>query len=185
MNLEQIARRLIVPRLEDLPYWTSPPIQFVYEQTVPVALGAFDWPRLDNANPPALFTPDRSLVDNALYYFRNISLAADISELDFEANIVTTPRFYPYLTADGKTTVLFREPIVMNKFYQDYEYRYIWLRSKGNNQLLGKFVGNLIQGPNLVGKSSVTLKAVISAQEIVDEEFVDLITKQPYPKKGA
>jgi hypothetical protein len=171
-----IDSRLVIPRIEDLPYWDSPPIQFVYESTAPLIAGSYYW------NDPAMpLNPIRPLVDNAVYYFRNITLAADISELDFEANISTAPNFYTFLSADART-VLFREPINMNMFYQQFDYRLVWSRAKGANQLLAAFTGALLQGPSLIGKTSITLKAVISAQEIVNESFNMLLRDKGYPK---
>lgn len=171
--------QLHVPRLEDLPYWSSPPIQFVYEQTANLLAGYFQW----TATPTAL-TPDRPILDNALYFFRSISLAADITELDFEAAITTTPQFFTYLTGDSKA-VLFREPIIMNKFYQQFDYRITFSRAKGGNQLLAAFSGILLQTANLVGKTSVTLKAIISAQEIVDDSFIKDFRDKSYPPEGS
>lgn len=160
-----------VPRLEDLPYWDSPPIQFVYESESAVSLGSYTW-----ADAASVLTPNRPLIDNALYLFRSISLAADVSELDFTANIVTTPEFFTFRQSDAKT-VLFREPIQMNKFYSNFTYRFTWKSQQGSDQLFAAFRGVLVQGPNLVGKNSITLKAVISAQEIISEHFIDLFTK--------
>lgn len=172
------VKTLNVPRLEDLPYWTSPPVQFVYESTAPLALGAYTW----NDAPSAL-TPNRPIVDNALYFFRSISLAADTSELDFTANIVTTPQFFTFLRGDAEAP-LFREPILMCKFFDQFNYRFVWARGKGSDTLLAAFRGIVVQGPAFVGKLSITLKAIISAQEIVDEHFVKLFTTQPYPTIG-
>lgn len=181
MSVEMQMERLIdvtgVPRIEDLPYWDSPPIQFVYESETALALGSYTW-----ADAASALTPDRPLIDNALYYFRHISLAADVSELDFTANIVTTPLFYTFRQSDAKT-VLFREPIQMNKFYNDFDYRFAWKSQKGSDQLFAAFRGVLVQGAAFIGKASITLKAVISAQEIVGEHFIDKFTKG-YPKGG-
>lgn len=177
-DCQALLNRLIVPRLEDLPYWSSPPIQFVYESTAALAAGSYYW----NDAPSAL-TPARPLIDNAVYYFRSISLAADITELDFEANMTTTPNFYTFLTADAMA-VLFREPILMNMYYQQFDYRLVWARARGANTLLAAFTGTLLQGVNLIGKNSITLKAVISAQEIVDDDFNEMFRQHSYPHKS-
>jgi hypothetical protein len=174
---------LRVPRIEDMPYWSSPPVQFVYQSTAPLAVGAYAW----NDSPSPL-TPLRPLVDNAAYYFRSVSLSANISELDFEINLVGSAvvppiQFFTFLTGDANA-VLFREPIQMVKYFQNFDYRYLWGRQKGNNQLLCAFRGALLQGPTLIGARSVTLKAIISAQEITDIEFTNRIKNKPYPVKA-
>lgn len=164
-----------IPRAEDLPYWQSPPIQFVYESTANLALGAYTW-----ADVPTAFTPQRPILINALYYFRNISLVADTAEFDFSSNIVTTPNFYTFLESYSDA-VLFREPVQMNKFYDQFTFRFFWQSYRSDDIIKGAFRGSLIQGPGLVGKNAVTLKAIISAQEIVDEHYIQLF-KSNYPK---
>jgi len=159
-------KTLAVPRIEDLPYWTSPPIQFVYESTAPLALGVYTWNDL-----PTAFTPNRPIRPNFLYYFRNITLSADIEELDFIANIVTPPQYFTFLDSTQQA-VLFREPLVMNKFYQQFDYRLVWRTLTDPDTLRAAFTGQLVQGAALIGKASITLKAIISAQEIVDDGYV-------------
>jgi hypothetical protein len=184
MNVSQILSRFIsgvrtlnIPRLEDLPYWTAKPIQFVYESTVNVAGGQYTW-----ADTPSTLVPDRPVLPNVLYYFRSISLTADTEEFEYTTNIVTTPEFRMYLRSDAEA-VLFREPILFNKFYDQFDYRLVWESQLRNDQLLAAFSGVLLQGPGLVGKASVTIKAVISAQEITDTSFITLF-KQKYPNTG-
>lgn len=183
VSLAQFMRgikALNVPRAEDLPYWSSPPIQFVYESTAPLVLGTYTW-----NDAPGLFTPNRPIIDNALYFFRNITLGADIAELDYLANTVNTPEFYAFLESDSRA-VLFREPILMNQYYQQFDYRYWWQRYRTDNILYGAFRGSMIQGPGLIGKNTITLRAIISAQEVVDESYIDLFKSQyPAPPKEA
>lgn len=177
MVLDLIAgiRALNVPRAEDLPYWSSPPIQFVYESTATLALGTYTW-----TDTPSALTPDRPILNNALYFFRSISLVADVSELDFQLSISTTPQFQTYLVGDSRAPH-FREPILMNKYYDQFAYRLWWMSAQGeDDQLLGTFRGVITQTANLIGKTSITLKAIISAQEVVDEHYVNLF-KECYP----
>lgn len=165
------------PRIEDMPYYTSPPVLFIYQSTATVAAGQYVW----NDVPSAL-TPLRPLVDNAVYYFRSITLSADISELDFTAAITTVPQFFSFLTGDANA-VLFREPISMVKFYQNFDYRYLWSRAKGSNELRCAFRGTLAQIAALVGKVDIELTAIISAQEITDVEFANAL-KEPWRRHG-
>ena len=83
-----------------------------------------------------------------------------------------------YLKSRAKA-ILFREPIYMTKFLQNFDYRYAWLTQHATDQLLASFTGKLTQGPTLIGKASVTLTAIISAQEIVDEGYIRLF-KESY-----
>lgn len=174
-NLIGGIKTLNIPRLEDLPYATSPPVQYVYESTASLNLGVYVW-----NDDPSVLSPNRPVLSKAVYFFRNISLTADIEELDFSAALVTTPGFFIFKKADAKA-VLFREPVQMNKFYDQFDYRLTWWSEQDNDQLFGAFRGTLTQTPALIGKTSVTLKAVITAQEIADDNYVQLF-KTAYPK---
>ena len=154
------VKALNVPRLEDLPYISSPPVQFVYQSTALLALGQYTW--IDNPSPLT---------------------TADVEELDFTANVVNTPAFNMFRVSDASTP-LFREGVLMPSFFQQMEYRLCWMSKRGGDSLLGTFRGSLIQGPGLIGKAAVTLKATVTAQEIVDKEYIALFTNHSYPKSG-
>lgn len=160
-----------VPRIEDLPYHTSPPIEFVYKSSMPFNTGFYTW-----ANVPSVLTPNRPLMENVLYYFRSVTMSADIEELDFTSCTVTMPKFQMYLKGQQKV-ILFREPVYMAKFLQNFDYRFAWLTQRKDEQLYASWNGVLNQNANLVGKSPITLTAVISAQEIVDEKFISKFKK--------
>ena len=166
-----------VPRAEDLPYNTSPPIQFTYESTVNLSLGYYLWD-----DPATALVPSRPILNNALYYFRSITLTADIEQLDFTTNLVNVPQFFMFKESNGDA-ILFREPINMNTFYQNFDYRLFWQSHRANDVLKAAFRGSLIQGAGLIGKPDITLKAIISAQEIVDEGFINKF-KLSYPSGG-
>jgi hypothetical protein len=198
-SMVSVLEKARVPRIEDLPYWTSPPVMFVYQSRTPLVGGMFTW-----ADAPSTLTPDRPILDNAVYYFRSITMVADVSELDYEgslpqylpASFIVPPEFRMFLASDANT-VLFREPIVMTKYFQNFDYRFIWTASRGqnsstvatasspsgDNHLLAGFNGVLLQSAGLLGKTYVTLKAVISAQEIVDEEYTIPLRKSSYPRR--
>lgn len=158
----------VIPRVEDLPYLSSPPIQFTYQSTEAVSAGSYTW-----TDAPLPLVPDRPVMSNSLYYFRSLTLAADVDELDFTSNITVTPKFQMYLKSRAKA-IHFREPIFMLKFLQNFEYRYAWLTQHNKDQLFCSFNGSLLQGAGLVGKASITLKAIISAQEVVDDTFISM-----------
>jgi hypothetical protein len=139
-----------------------------------VALGLYVWNDL-----PTALTPNRPILPNTVYYFRNVTLSATISPLDFSAAIVNTPQFYMFRASDSKA-VLFREPLQMPCFLDQFDYRLCWETQQANDQLFAAFRGTLTQIPTLVGKASITLKAVITAQEIPDKQFVAAFNK-PYP----
>ena len=170
-NEGQILRidQNLIGRIEDMPYYSSPAIQFVYESTASLSLGSYTWD-----DGPSSLTPDRPIAENVIYYIRGITLSADIDELDYSASITTTPQFYTYKDSDSRT-VLFREPIIMAKYFDQFPYRFIWQAGKVDDQLFAGFTGVLVQVPSLIGKATITLKAIISAQEIIDDDFINLL----------
>lgn len=167
----------VIPRIEDLPYKTSPPIEFVYRSSAAFLAGFYTW-----ADAPTALTPNRRLMENVLYYFRSLTFSADIEELDFTSCIVEMPQLQMYLKSNANA-VLFREPVNMVKYLANFEYRFAWFTQRKDDQLLAGFRGVLNQNANLVGKSPITLTAVISAQEIVDDKFIRKF-KQAYPAVG-
>lgn len=183
-RLIQAVRYLYIPRAEDLPYWSSPPIQYVYESTAILNGGFYTW-----ADRPSILTPNRPVRPNVLYFFRNISMAADIDELDFTSAIVTTPQFNTHLKSDANAP-LFREPVLMTKFFNQFDYRLWWSSQQGGDNssrnegdaLLGTWNGVLAQTAALIGKDSITLKAIITAQEVSDEYYVNQFRTNPYPR---
>ena len=167
----------IIPRIEDLPYHTSPAIEFTYQSSATVNGGIYTW-----SDPPTALTPDRPIMVNSLYYFRSITLSANVEELDFTSNVGTIIKFQTYLKSNAKV-VLFREPIFMVKFFQNFDYRLAWNTKQQNDKLYASFNGTLNQGASLIGKRDITLTAVISCQEVTDDRFVSYF-KKGYPVKG-
>jgi hypothetical protein len=177
MQFVKGLKALNIPRIEDLPYHTSPPVQFVYESEASLSGGTYSW-----SDSPTALTPSRPLLANTLYYFRHISFSADISEGDFTGNLVTVPKFQMYIKSQNNV-MLFREPLQMTHFLSAWDYRLTHVTVSSTSDVFrGSFTGSLIQGASLLGKTSITLRAVISAQEIVDKNFINLFkTKYPVP----
>jgi hypothetical protein len=165
-----------IPRLEDLPYISSPPIQFTYTSPTLFTSGRYTW----NGQASSL-VPNRPILANCLYYFRSITFSADIAEQDFIANSVpgSAPSFQMYLRSSGQQ-ILFREPVLMAKYLQNFDYRLVWLTQNDDDILYASFAGILNQSSGTVGKAAINLSAVISAQEIVDTGYIRMF-KEQYP----
>jgi hypothetical protein len=163
-----------IPRIEDLPYNSSKPIEFIYQSQVSLYGGQYKW-----ADQPSPLAALRPLQVNTLYYFRTLTLSADIGEEDFTSCTTVMPNFQMFLTSQANS-ILFREPIYMGNFLQNFDYRFTFLTPQENDQLTGAFNGTLTQNANLIGVLYITLTAVISAQEITDDSFISLFTSK-YP----
>lgn len=163
-----------IARAEDLPYFDSPPIQYTYQSTAALQFGLYEW-----EDDPSPFNPDRPVMENALYFFRSFSFMADVDEGDYTSAVINIPEFRLFLRGDANAPLL-REPLLMTRFFSQFDYRFWFRRGKVNEVLNAGFSGLLQQTPALVGKTNITLTAVISAQEVTDENFINLFT-QHYP----
>lgn len=167
-------------RENELPYSSSPPIQFVYRSTTPLNAGKYIW----NDAPSSLYFPisgtagRRKILNTTLYYLRDITLTADIDEQDYVSAVSAnsaSPDCIPYLTlhldSRGSSSLL-REPFLMSKFLQNFGYRQFFTVTQTPDELKGSFRGTLTQTPALIGKASITLSAIMSVQEITDQEYM-------------
>lgn len=168
------AERVYFGSEADIPYKESPPIQFTYESTGSLTLGEYRW-----QDSPTLMIPNRALTDNSLIFIRSVTLSADITESDYVQNVPTLldmPALFLYLQSEAGA-VKWREPVIMSKFFNEFTHKF-WFRPKQNRDRLQAAFrsingrATLAQGSSLVGKASVTLKAVISAQEITDNNYI-------------
>lgn len=165
----------LVPRLEDLPYFSSPAVQFVYKQTATLAAGSYIF-----ASAPAQLTPPRPVMQNVVYYFRSLTISADIAENDYLSAITNVPTFQTFLKGTGRQ-IHFREPIVIAKYFQNFDYRLCWITQREDDEIFGSINGTLNQTAALIGKSSITISVVISVQEVVDQNFVKRFISASYP----
>lgn len=172
--------KFLVPRLEDLPYTSSPPIQFVYRQTANLNAGSYTFA---TSGPQPLSTL-RPLIANAVYYFRSVTIAADIDEGDYLSSILTLPVFQMYPLSTGKQ-ILFREPLSIAKYFQNFDYRLAWQTQREDDQFFCSIDGQLDQIASLIGKASITLSVILSVQEIVDTSFIKQFTQKSYPQTGS
>lgn len=165
-------KALNIARIEDLPYHDSPPVQFFYQSSATLNAGTYTW-----SDTPSALTTTRPVLSNALYFFRHITFSADIEELDFTAAITTVPTFQFYQKSMGNVP-MFREPIRMMKYLENWDFRLTWMAHESQRDAFrAGFSGVLTQTAALIGKASITLTAVISAQEIISENFIDLFSK--------
>jgi hypothetical protein len=66
-------------------------------------------------------------------------------------------------------------------FLENFDYRFAFFTSDPDDQLLGALTGQLEMIADLTGKKFITITVVISAQEVIDENFIAQF-KKAYPK---
>jgi hypothetical protein len=178
-KLADNIRVLNVPRIEDLPYFTSAPIQFNYTETANIAGGTYPF-----AGTQQPMTTVRPLINGALYYIKNISLSANVDEGAYMSgaaiNAGFAPKFQIYLQSDAGSQFL-REPILVNRYFYQFEFKKFFLNQQ-SNAMLASITGAVIQVPALVGLAALSIVATINAVEIMDTNFIQLFTGQPYPQ---
>jgi hypothetical protein len=109
---------------------------------------------------------------------------ADVDEGDYLSAITTLPVFQMYLKGTGKQ-ILFREPVAIAKYFQNFDYRLCWFTQREDDELYCAIAGELQQTAALIGKTSIFLTVVISAQEVVDSSFVKRFRELSYPQTGS
>lgn len=177
-----------VVRIEDLPYFYSPPMQWTFSQSATLTLGQYPF-----TGARAVVNGAKNITDNSLLYIKSASFSADISILDYEKAIqlpggtVDVPRFSLFMDSEANAP-LFRDPIQLLNYFNDQEYKLLAepRTSSGEdtivkNRLSGFFRGTLQQHANLAGISAITLNMVVYIQEIIDGNFINAL-KLKYPQ---
>jgi hypothetical protein len=171
---------------QDIPFASSPPVLFVYQQTVNIAAGMYSF----LSTTKSAFTPNRPIMPNALYLFDTLDFAMDVAEIDYQGAIITLPQFSMYMQSDA-VAPSFREPIPLVKYFNNLRYRLTLMGTElltsdsqpGHtgtttaqgftfNRLIGNVTGVVGQTPALLGKVSMTATLALTAQEIVDDSFI-------------
>ena len=177
----QLKRR--VARIEDLPYYTSPPIQFTFVQQATLTLGQYPF-----VLTKAVMGNTVQITDNSLIYIRDMSFSADISLLDYQTSLklatglTDIPRFSLYMGGDGGVPI-FRNPIELANYFREQSYRKVIMPKYTPNQLLGSVQGTLQQHAGLAGVNEINITMELYCQEIVDDNFIKEFT-QRYPLTG-
>jgi hypothetical protein len=155
----------------EVPLLASPPLIFLFRQTASLLAGAYEF-----AAGRTDFSPVRPINPGTLYWFRALSVFADISEEDYQGAIVTMPTFTAYEQQEAGAS-FFREPVPLGAFYSALPFEYAKISTRSGNKMLGSIVGELQQTASLLGKTSVTISIVLSVQEVGDKRFSDSLQK--------
>lgn len=169
-------------RLIDIPYWTSPPLQLIFQQTATVDIaGNYVWPVAKQT-----FTPNIDLNPENLYLIQSLTFASDTSDGDYKEAITTMPKFHLYLETEGALPQL-RQPFYLPMHLANHTFYRPIIPAGGSsnnrqnsvaNHFLASYTGQLIQTPSLIGKQSITLTMVMAVQEIGDANFIDAFKAQ-------
>ncbi len=182
MNHNNFSNDIV--RIEDLPYFRSPPYQFTLTQTATLDSGQYPF-----NNGRSTLIGDKNLTDNTLMYIKAMSFSADISRQDYQDSLaitfgpnvpIDTPRFSIFFQS-GSNSPLLQDPLICQDYFYDQEFKLLLLPKVFPNRISGFFRGTLEQTANLAGITDITLTMQIWVQFVDDDNFVQSL-KLPYPR---
>lgn len=171
-----------VARIEDLPYYTSPPIQFIHTQQAALTLGTYPF----LLNKTVMTNSNSQLTDNSLIYIRDISFYADVPVLDYQralklaAGTVNIPRLSLYMGGNAGVPML-RNPVYLGDYFREQSYRLLIMPKFTPNDILASINGTLQQHAGLAGIVEINITVELFCQEIVDDAFIEAVTRK-YPQ---
>lgn len=148
-----------------VPLTVSNPILYQFSQTANLVGGHYEW-----VGTKAALSPDRSVLPSAMYWFRTVTVSADVAPEDYTAAIVTAPSFSLFLKQDAGA-LFFTDPIRLAQFMQNAPCEFARDPEADPNGFLGAITGKLKQIDALWGKTSITIFVTLTAQEIGDDKF--------------
>jgi len=161
--------------INDVPFKSSVPIQAIGRISAPVVGGVYTF----NGRPNEM-TPRESFTDNALYIMTKVSIAFDVSGLDYQGAIIKVPEINFYSTGEARTPLV-RKSIQAPVYYDGYDYTYAFTMKKDPSSLLFSVKGQIEQTTALIGKQELTCSVVAQMYEVVDDDFI----KNFFAKKGS
>jgi hypothetical protein len=116
-----------IVRIEDLPYFFSPPIQFTFTQSARITAGVYPF-----VAARATVGNNKDIQDNTLYYMKAMSFAADIPILAYQQAIqlaggtTDVPTFSMFLQSESNAP-LFQDPIQLENYFDNQEFKKLFL----------------------------------------------------------
>ena len=172
----------IVARIEDLPYYYSPPMQITFKQSASLLGGKYVF-----NSAPEIVGNNKNINDLTMIYIKSLSFSADIDLLSYQKALkligggVDVPRFSLFAESNSNAPLL-TDPIQLAEYFSDQEYKKLLLLNQVPNRLTGFFRGSLQQHGDLAGVSDVTLTLNIWMQAITDDNFIKAL-KCKYPDR--
>lgn len=170
-----------IPRVGDLPYWSSPPMQFSFTEVATLTLGEYPFEA-----ERTVMTNTKNLNNSTLIYFYDMSFSADIPLLDYQNALQLAsgdneiPQFSMFMQSDRNAPVL-QDPILCQDYFNGQDYQLLIEPKQTPNKLNAFFRGKLKQTAALAGISKINLTFTFYAQQITDDNFIQSF-KQGYPR---
>lgn len=172
-----------IARIEDLPYYVSPPMQFTFTQQATLTLGQYPF-----TADKVVIGNNKNITDNVLLYIKAFTFSADIDLLAYQQSLKLStgltdiPTFSMFLQSDARAPV-FVDPIQLGNYYTDQEYKKLLLTKQSPNELTAFYRGTLQQHAGLAGVTEINLSMDIWVQQITNDNFIEALKKN-YPDIG-
>lgn len=169
-----------VPRIGDIPLWTSPPMKFSFTQQATLTLGNYPL-----TSTRALMTNQKNLNDSTLLYFYDMTFSADIPlqnyldalQLSGGGNLI--PKFYIFM-GSNRNAPQFQDPIVCQDYFNGQHFPFVIEPKQTPNTLTAYFEGTINQTAALAGRQYINFTFSFYVTQITDDNFIHAF-KQGYP----
>lgn len=158
-----------------LHYPQSAPFIVSGSVTAPLVAGEFVF---DPRNQVSILQGSPNLSASNIYLFDAVSVAVDVSEIDYKGAILTTPQISIYDTSKGRNPVL-NNPIPIPMYYDQEDFKFFWNPAGEPVNLLLGVRGKLLQTASLVGKTELTMTIKYRVYDMGSEQF-----RKAYAKGG-
>ncbi len=170
-----------IPRIGDLPYWSSPPMQFTFTESAALSLGTYPF-----TAARTIMTNQKNLNNSTLIYFYDMTFSADIPLLDYQhalqlaAGTTDIPQFSMFF-ANNRNAPALQDPIVCQDYFNGQDYQLLVEPKQTPNTLTAFFRGTLLQTAALATVGNINLTFTFYAQQITDDNFIQEF-KKGYPR---
>lgn len=156
------------PTINEIPWMTSPRVLALGNFSIPLSGGQF------TITPSTIFSfsPSFTLMKESLYWFRNISVCANVPEEAF-AGAITNPVMLTLLSSAKGYSPFLRDSIQIGQYLKGQELGVAYYDRAGNNELKANLSGTLAVTPALAGKPSINLFVAIDLIQITDFGFIE------------
>lgn len=157
-----------------LPLLVSPPVLWVFKQTVQAIGGAFTF-----TGAKLAFSPPILLQSLSVYYLKSLTFFADVASEDYSGAIDVTPVFHIYMPQEAGATFM-QQGTPLGGYIQNLPFEYMYQPTQDNNPVTGALTGKVNKTASLAGKSALTMTVIVAVQEIRDQGYANAV-KAGYP----
>lgn len=174
----------LIARIGDIPYTSSPPMQFSLTLSAVLSNGNFEFFDVAGGTPlgRSELAGSKNITENSLIVIKDFSFAADIPILDYQQSLVagTIPNFNLFLTSDAGAPQ-FKDPIQLPNYMDKQQYILALTPKVSENAFTGFYRGSFPQTAATAGLNTIDFTINFYAVEVVDDNYIAAFKKN-YPE---